>query len=378
MNYIPRKIASAIDDAKPFYNVIVITGPRQAGKTTLARQHFDDYKYHNLEDVAFREAVSADPKAFLANAPEKLIIDEVQHLPALLSYIQLEVDFNPDRKFVLTGSSNFALLESITQSLAGRAALFTLLPFALSELPVYASQNPTDNILVNGLYPGVVVRNTPPGLFFSNYYSTYVERDVRQIRAIDNLPNFQAFMRLLAGRVGSELNASSLATEIGVSAPTIKSWINVLQASYIAFPLRPFYANISKRLVKSPKIYFYDTGLLCFLLGVNVPGQLSVHPLRGGVFENLVVAELIKNRFNSNLPVNIYYYRENKGREVDILQDVAGQFNLFEIKSSMTFRKDFMANMDYLSKLFPEKVVSKTIIYDGQTIPSIADNFRNI
>lgn len=378
MDFIPRHISAAIDYAKPFYGVIVITGPRQVGKTTLARRHFQGYQYYNLDDVAFRQAVSADPKGFLAGAPECVIIDEVQHVPELLSYIQIEVDNNPERKFVLTGSSNFALLENVTQSLAGRAALFTLLPFSMDEVKDYVDRRSTNALLIDGLYPGVVVRKTPADLFYQNYYSTYIERDVRQIKPIENLSSFQMFVKLLAGRVGTEFNASSLATEVGVSAPTIKSWLTVLQASYIVFPLRPFFANISKRLVKSPKIYFYDSGLLCFLLGITAPEHLEVHPLRGGIFENLVVSELLKRRFNAGKLSNMYFYRENRGREIDVVQELGDKYALYEIKSSMTFKNDFVANINYFKDLFPGKVVESSVVYDGETIPPVAFNYKDI
>ncbi len=378
MKYIPRLISSAIDKAKPFYNVIVVTGPRQVGKTTLCRHHFPDYRYYNLEDLSLREAVATDPKGFLAEAPDRLIIDEVQHLPLLLSYIQFEVDSNPERRFVLTGSSNLNLLENVTQSLAGRAALFTLLPFSIAEVRETITGISTDQLLINGFYPAVLSKGTPPELFFQNYYSTYVERDVRQLRAVGDLMSFQAFMRIMAGRAGSEFNASSIATELGVTAPTVKAWLSVLNTSYITFPLRPYFANISKRLTKSPKIFFYDTGLLCYLLGISSDSQLSVHPLRGCVFENLAVVELMKQQFNTNKRNDIYFYRENKGREVDVLLDTAGKFNLYEIKSSMTFHKDFTRNMDYLANLLTDKVVSRKVIYDGDDIPPIAVNVRSL
>lgn len=377
MDYIDRAITPTIERVVPFYPVIVITGPRQVGKSTLCRHVFADYKEYNLENIALRQAVEENPIGFIESCGDKVVIDEVQRLPQLLSYIQVEVDRNPMRRFVLTGSNNFSLLESITQSLAGRVALFTLLPFSMRELNGCKDVD-TNTLLVNGLYPGVIARKIPADIFYSNYYSTYVERDLRQIKEISNLSAFQLFIRLLAGRVGSEFNASALATEIGVSSPTVKSWFGVLQTSYIAFPLQPYYANIAKRLTKMPKVYFYDTGLLCFLLGIVSPDQLAVHPLRGAVFENLAVCELLKDRLNAGKPANLYFYRENSGREVDIVVDQGLTLDTYEVKSSATFNRDFKKNLNYLSALMPDKIAAVKVIYDGTPIPPDIINIRDI
>lgn len=377
MTYIERTITAAIMQALPYYPVIVITGPRQVGKTTLCRHIFSDYKEYNLENIALRSAINEDPLGFIGSCGQRVLIDEVQQLPELMSYIQIEVDRNPDRKFVLTGSNNFALLESVTQSMAGRAALFTLLPFSMDEVPDYSRQ-PTDSLLLQGFYPGVVVKDTPVEMFFHNYYSTYIERDVRQVKDIANLSTFQLFIQLLAGRAGSEFNASALANETGVSAPTIKSWFGVLQASYIAFALPPFYTNIAKRLTKMPKVYFYDTGLLCHLLGITAPEQLAVHPLRGAVFENLAVSELMKQRFNRAKAPSLYFYRENAGREVDILQDNDLTYDLYEVKSSCTYAPAFMKNIKYLRELFPDRIARGVVVYDGEAIPPNVINIRQL
>ncbi len=377
MVYIERKITPAVLRAAEFYSVIVVTGPRQVGKTTMCRHIFADYNEYNLENIALRTAVESDPAGFIESCGRNVIIDEVQRLPELLSYIQLAVDNDPQRKFVLTGSSNFALLESITQSLAGRAALFTLLPFSLEELGQY-KETSTNSLMVNGFYPGIVVKHTPVDLFYSNYYATYVERDLRQIKEITNLSSFQIFVKLLAGRVATEFNASSLATETGVSSPTIKSWFGLLQTSYIVFALTPYYANISKRLSKMPKVYFYDTGLLCFLLGINSEEQLAQHPLRGAIFENLVVCEFLKARFNQGKASNLYFYRENSGREVDVLIDNGMSYDLYEIKSSATFNNDFKRNLTYLKDLMGDKIRKAAVIYDGMSIPPDIFNFRAV
>lgn len=378
MAYIKRTISDAVLAAAKYYRVIVITGPRQTGKTTLCRELFTGYTYYNFEDVALRMAVMDDPKGFLNNCGKEVIIDEVQHVPELFSYIQLVVDNDQERRFVLTGSNNFSLMEHITQSLAGRAALFTLLPFALSELSQTYRDRPTDTLLLNGLYPGVVVKDTPPEMFYRNYYSTYIERDVRQIKQITDLPKFQHLLRLVAGRVGSECNHSSLANETGVSSPTVKSWLGVLETSFVIMTLQPFYSNISKRLAKAPKIYFTDTGLLCSLLEITTVEQLKSHPLRGAIFENLVVMEMLKNRFNQGRASNLCFYRESSGREVDVVQTFGERLRLWEIKSSQTYNRDFLKNLTYLTGLLGENVESAKVIYDGDPIPPSVVNFRTI
>lgn len=377
MDYIERKITPALSRGAEYFPVTVVTGPRQSGKSTLCQHVFDSYARFNLEDIALRESVSNDPKGFLIGCGEKVIIDEAQNLPDLFSYIQIAVDENPKRRFILTGSNNFALLEKITQSLAGRAILFTLLPLSLEEVGAYA-KSPTDDLLYNGFYPSVITGTRPADLFFPAYYSTYIERDVRQIKNLSDISQFQRFIRLLAGRAGCELNASQIATETGVSSPTIKSWISILESSYVAFTLAPYYSNINKRLTKTPKIYFYDTGLLCFLLGIETPEQLMTHPLRGGIFENLAVIELMKSRFNSGKQPNLCYYRENSGKEVDIVRMEGENLDIFEVKSSHTFNKSFLKNLSYLKDILGDKVRSAKLVYDGEYIPPSIINIRDI
>ncbi len=377
MNYIKRAISPAVERAANYFPVIVITGPRQSGKSTFCHHLFESYTKYNLEDVALRERIAQDPKGFIADCGEKVIIDEVQHIPDLFSYIQIEVDASLSRRFVLTGSSNFALMEKITQSLAGRSALFTLLPMSFDELGSYSARN-TDEIMLNGFYPSVVTGARPVDLFYPSYYSTYVERDLRQLSNLSHISHFQTFIRLLAGRCGTEFNASSLSAEVGVSAPTIREWMSVLQTSYIAFLLQPYYTNINKRLTKTPKVYFYDTGLLCFLLGIETPGQLAVHPLRGNVFENLAVLELLKQRLNTGKLPNLYFYRENKGREADIVRTNGDKLDLFEVKSSKTYNKSFEKNLNYLHELLGDRILSKTVVYDGEYIPPTVVNIRQL
>ena len=381
MNYIYRSISKCILDAIQYYSVITITGPRQVGKTTLCKNLFPDYTYINLEHPAQRTIIEQDIEAFFANSNTHLIIDEVHHLPQMLSYIQVLVDENPNRKFILTGSSNFALLHQITQSLAGRTALFTLLPFAQSELSGTKDLS-TDQLLYQGFYPAIYTKNTPANILYRDYYNTYVERDIHQLLKVKNLQAFQTFIRLCAGRVGSECNFSSLSNDVGVSVPTITEWVSILQASYIVWKLPPYFANINKRLVKTPKLYFYDTGLLCYLLGIENVQQLKTHPLRGSIFENMVLNEVLKSRFNQGKDNNLCFYRENKGAEVDLVSPQSNKLSIMEIKSAKTFTKDFMRGIKHLEDILGEDIVRSCVVYDGDlespTLMRGIYNFRNI
>lgn len=364
-----------------YYSVIVVTGPRQSGKTTLCRQLFPEYHYVNLEDVSLREQIMLEPKAFLRQYIGGLIVDEAQLYPEIFSYVQVVVDESESAKLILTGSSNFSLLQGITQSLAGRAATLTLLPLSLRELHKNVDKD-TNALILNGGYPAVWSKNIPVQDVSKNYYNTYIERDVRQLLNIKDLTKFQTFIRLCAGRVGSELNASALSGETGVSMPTITEWLSILEASYILFRLPPFYRNIGKRLIKSPKLYFYDTGLVCFLLGIETEEQLNSHPLRGSIFENLVVLEFIKNRFNSGKLSNLYYYRDQSQHEVDLLEEAGDAILAYEIKSAKSFNTSFTKNLNYLKKILGDQLISRKVIYDGETDLDIPENgiinFRNV
>lgn len=377
LQYIQRDLAPKIKEVDKFYPVVVLTGPRQSGKTTLLRHLYSDYKFVNLEQTGPRYMAQTDPEAFLDSLGSNAIIDEVQNAPQLLSSIQARVDMDRTLRYKLTGSSDFSLMQTITQSLAGRAALFTLLPFAFNELPHNFLSESTNSLQYNGFYPGVIADGIPPHIFYSNYCSTYLERDIRDLLNVRKLDVFNRFMRLLAGRVGSEFNASGLAVEVGVSSPTVSQWLSLLKTSYIAFELPPYFANLNKRLTKSPKVFFYDTGLLCFLLGINDSDQLSVHPLRGAVFENMVVAEMMKRAFNKAQKPNLYFYRQKSGLEVDVLQEQGMDLDLYEIKSARTFRPDFKSNMEKLASILPN-VARQTVVYDGDTMGAGVVNFRNL
>ncbi|MBD5288316.1 MAG: ATP-binding protein [Bacteroides sp.] len=377
--YIERSLTDSIKKAIPFYSVIVITGPRQVGKTTLCRHLFEDFRYVNLERPTERQFAMDDIEGFVDGLGSKVIIDEVQNVPEILSYIQVKVDEDPELKYVITGSSNFSLLHTVTQSLAGRAALFTLLPLSFKEIKDYVQSSGIREIMYNGFYPAIFTKETPPDMFYSNYYSTYVERDIRKISQLKNINTFEVFMHLCAGRAGTELNYSSLGVEAGVSAPTVKEWLSLLSASYITYTLHPYFTNINKRLTKSPKLYFYDTGLLCFLLGIEDADQLMTHPLRGAIFENLVVTEMMKENYNSGKIPRLFFYRENSGREVDIVEEHGTSLSLYEVKASKTFSKDFRKNLDYLKKNLSEITIKDSIVvYDGETFPPFAINVRDI
>ena len=384
-NFIARKLADTIHREMKLFPTLTLTGPRQSGKTTLCRRLFPDFQYVNAEDSELRERISAAPKAFLKLFPQGLVIDEAQRVPEVFSAAQVLVDEDRSRRFVFTGSCNFALIRGVTQSLAGRTGVLTLPPLSLEELGRERTSLPKEELIVRGGYPAVWRENDADARrrIFRAYYDTYVERDLRELVAIKDLSAYRQFARLCAGSVGREFNASRFAGELGVSAPTVRAWLSVLEASYIVFRLPPYFANVNKRIVKSPKIYFLDTGLACSLLEIRTAGQLETHPLRGELFENLVVAEFFKRGFargenNSNL----FFYRDSSQAEVDFVEDVAGKLNAYEIKAAAEAHKNFFRGLDYFRKLFGERVAGTRLIYDGElsldTPENGVVNFRNL
>lgn len=375
--YVNRILSDRILDAHKYFQVIIVTGPRQSGKSTLCRHLFPDYNYTNLEDITLRTEAMRDPAGFLDSLGEKVIIDEIQNVPEILSMIQVRVDEFDNRKYVLTGSSNFSLFKAKSQSLAGRAAIFTLLPFSLLEPKDILDSQSIDRIITEGLYPKVIAQNTPYDLYYRGYYNTYVERDLRDLLKVKNIMAFDRFIRLLASRIGSEFNASALARETGISSVTIKEWMSILTTSYIAFPLMPYYKNYSKRLTKMPKIYFYDTGLACFLLGIENEETLKSHHLRGALFENLAVCELYKSRYNSGKDPQLFFYRERSGLEVDVVAEEGGGLHLYEIKAGATLRSNYGDNMRKVKEALPN-VKATTVIYDSEGLPPISVNIRDI
>lgn len=344
---IPRAASPLLDEIRNGYPVITLTGPRQSGKTTLARNAFPDKPYVSLETPDEREFATVDPRGFLARFPSGAIIDEVQHVPALFSWIQTDVDNASQMgRFVLTGSQNFSLMARITQSLAGRSALVQLLPLSIAELR-HADSLPEglDPLLLRGGYPAPHARALNPARWYADYTMSYLERDVRQITQVQDLATFQRFLRLAAGRTGQLLNLSSLAQEAGIAQSTARAWLSVLEASYVVYLLRPHHRNWGKRIVKMPKLYFIDTGLAAALLGIQTPAQLSPHPLRGPLFETLIVSEYLKARFNAGFPSNLYFWRDNVGLEVDLLLEEAEGLRPVEIKSGATLTEDLFKGL---------------------------------
>lgn len=349
-----------------FFRVLTITGPRQSGKTTLSKKVFPEYHYINLEDETTRAELELDRKEYLHKYRKGLIIDEVQNMPEIFSVVQVIVDEYSDAHFVLTGSNNFLLMQKITQSLAGRAAVLTLLPFAINELTKEDRSIDLYEMLLRGFYPAVWAHNIPPQDLYRQYFSTYIQRDIQQVLKIRHLSEFRRFVIMCASRIGTEFNAQSMSNELGVSIPTIQEWMNVLEASYIAFRLQPFYRNINKRLIKTPKIYFYDVGLVCFLLGIKTAQQVETHPLRGQIFENMVVCEFLKQQYNQGQDSNIYFYRDKGQHEVDLIQEDGINFSAYEIKLSANIHTDFYKNLQYFRTLFPHETVVTQVINTGE------------
>lgn len=370
--FIPRDMSGEILKVAKFFPVVTITGPRQSGKTTLCRELFPQMPYVSMEDINVRSQAEMNPIYFLEQFPEGGIIDEVQAFPEILNALQVVVDkdkFNKnERRFLLTGSNNFALLDRISQSMAGRTAVLNLLPLSLHELNKSGFNRSTSSYILNGGYPAVWDCGADARMAILNsYIETYVERDVRKLVNVKDARRFVQFLKLCAGRIGTELNRSSLSVEIGVSVNTIDSWVSVLEASYVLFLLPPWFSNIGKRLTKSPKIYFYDTGLACALMGIRTEDQLDVHPLRGVLFENVVVLEMIKAKLNKGEKPELYFYRDKTGREIDMIEDMGLTLNAYEIKSATRFEKSYFRHVDYLDRLIPGKLQRKAVIYDGQS-----------
>ena len=368
---------------KGLFKVVTVVGPRQSGKTTLCRMAFPYYHYVNLEDEAVMNELELDRKSFIERHCDGLIIDEVQRMPDILSTVQVVVDSHPGSNIVLTGSNNLQLSNKVTQSLAGRTAMLTLLPFAVAELNDYDRGLDDFEIMFRGFYPAVWADGIPATDVYRQYYNTYVQRDILQVMNVRLLNQFRRFLIISASRVGCEFNASSISNELGVSLPTIAEWMNVLEATYVAFRLQPFYRNIGKRLVKTPKVYFYDVGLVCYLLGINNAHQLETHPLRGQIFENMVVTEFLKHRYNHGLDNNLYFFRDRSGNEVDVVLDNGLQsLQAFEIKLSATIHSDYYKNLNYFQSLFTVETRMTQVVNTGTEnsgLPLVGHiNYRNI
>ncbi|MCP5346602.1 MAG: ATP-binding protein [Gammaproteobacteria bacterium] len=375
MTYIPRKAESKLKHFASGYPVLVVTGPRQSGKSTLVRHAFPDQRYVSLEDLDQREFAETDPRGFLNQFTEGAILDEAQRCPALFSYLQTRIDERQKPgEFILTGSQQFDLLSGITQSLAGRAALMTLLPMTYGELQCAGKIGKNlDKILFDGAYPPIFDRGLEPHPWHGNYVRTYLERDVRQLIKVQDLGTFQRFLKLCAGRTGQLLNLSSLANDSGITHNTAKAWISVLEASYIVHLLPPHHQNFNKRLVKTPKLYFLDTGLATWLLGIQNSEQLTTHVQRGALFETWVVSELLKARYNAGETSNLYFWRDRSGHEVDLLIDHGTHLSPLEIKSGQTINKDYFKGLEFWQKLAGETAGQAWLVYGGDTRQSRSD-----
>ena len=370
------------------YFSVSIFGPRQCGKTTLAKNLFPSFSYANLEDMNVRSLAKNDPEEFFTRFPEPVIIDEIQRVPELLSTVQVRIDKNQKKgQYLITGSQQISLKSSITQSLAGRTAIVQMLPLSISELYSANIKLDRDSQLISGFMPFLYAESGhSPFEYYKNYVNTYLERDIVQIAAVHDLIRFEKFMRLLAGRVGQLVNNSALATEVGVSSTTIGSWLSVLEASHVIYTLKPWFKNRNSQVVKTPKIYFCDTGLVSYLLGIETPEQMIRDPLLGNIFENFVVIEALKTRLNLGLEPNLYFFRNSNGLEIDLILQEQNKLKLFEIKSGKSLNDEFCRNMKNFSAKYNEEIASDstkgTVIYSGETYESYKDfgfyNFSNI
>lgn len=383
ISYINRKIESIVTEASQYFPVISVTGPRQSGKSTLLRHLFPDAVAYSLKDLNVREFAQNDPIAFLNNDKGKMMfIDEIQKVPALLDYMQGIVDENPDRKFCITGSSNLELLRGLSESLPGRAGVFELMPMTYDETRAEQQGKSLDELLFNGLYPAVCARKNTARLFYPSYVKTYLEKDVRDLLKIQDQLQFMRFMKLCAARVGSLFNASEVANEIGVDSKTVTRWLSVLQASYLITLLPPYFENVTKRVVKSPKLYFNDPGLACYLLDIESPKQLARDKMRGCIFENFIVLEILKHRFNQGLENGVFFYRDSNQNEVDILLKQEGEITAIEVKSSSTYTAEFEKSLKKIQDYVKTPVARKIVVYSGDFENTAGDikvvNYKNL
>ncbi|MGI6370617.1 MAG: ATP-binding protein [Candidatus Kapaibacterium sp.] len=363
-----REVVSAVRRMLDKFPVIVLTGPRQSGKTTLLRTMFPDYRYVSLEDPDTRSFAESDPRVFLKQYDKYVVFDEVQRVPHLFSYIHSIVDDSGIMgQFIFSGSQNFHLMQNITQSLAGRVAIFRLFPFDFQELKSAGLlQNDYAAHLLKGFYPAIYDRNIKAVDFYPNYIETYIQRDVSELLAIQDMSSFRKFLALCATRAGQILNMSSLAKEAGISVPTVKAWLSALENSYVVFLLQPYYKNFSKRVTKSPKLYFYDTGLLCNLLRISDVSQINNQAIKGALFENMVVSEYVKKKYHKNeRQTDLWFWRDSHGNEVDLLIEKPQETEIVEIKATQTIMPDLFKGLNYYDALETEVRLTKTLVYGG-------------
>jgi predicted AAA+ superfamily ATPase len=363
-----------LEESAKQFPIVTILGPRQSGKTTLVRQTFSNKPYVNMESIHVKELATSDPVAFLELYPEGAILDEIQEVPNLLSYIQVRVDESGQKgEFILTGSHQLELSEAISQSLAGRVAILHLLPLSLEELGKAGIEKSVDEILLEGCYPRVHADRLNPTKTYASYVRTYIERDIRMLLQVHNLDLFQKFIVLSASRVGQIFNKDHLAGEVGVSSKTIGHWLSILEACYIVYQLPPYFENFGKRAIKSPKIYFCDVGLVAYLLGIETVEQMSRDPLRGNLFENLVVNELMKARFNRGLDPRLYFYQVTGRNKVDLIYQQGHELIPIEIKASRTFNSSFLSGIMSFKKIIPGRCPSSYLIYSGDEEMKVQD-----
>lgn len=365
--YIRRDIEAEIIEMSKQYKALIITGPRQSGKTTTAKYLFSHLPYVSLENPDIRLLSQEDPRAFLNQFTEGAIIDEIQRVPHIFSYLQQILDEDIIGKlFILTGSNQYSLLNSATQSLSGRVAILKMLPLSLNEIQ-HHNKLSTEELMINGFYPAIYSKQLNPNKAYRNYYESYLERDLRQLIKLKDVGLFQKFVRICAGRISNIFNASAISSEIGVSVKTIQEWISILETSYITFRLPPYFDNINKRLIKSPKLYFYDVGLASYLLGIENLKQLHRDPARGALFENLVVVEAMKHRLNRGMDPQLYFYLDSNHFEIDLVLKKGNLLFPFEIKSAETYHSDFFKGLKKFKKLFQDRVREQFLLFDGDT-----------
>ena len=381
-DYTHRKIEETILEASKYFSVIAVSGPRQSGKSTLLTQLFPLYEKYSLKDLNILDYAKNDPIAFLNQTDEGMFINEIQRCPQLLDYIQGIVDNNPKRHFALSGNSNFEVMKNLSETLAGRAGVFELLPMSIQEVTGKVDLDNLNQILYNGLYPSICAKKNIAKFFYPSYVRTYLEKDVRDLLQMKDQIRFTKFLKLCAARIGSLFNASELGAEVGVSSKTISHWISVLQASYLITLLPPYYENIPKRLVKSPKLYFNDPGLACYLLDIESPQQLDRDKMRGAIFENMIVMEAIKHRYNMGLEGGVFFYRDSNQNEVDLLIKQEGELTAIEVKSSMTYSSSFEKALTQIEGWIKTPISKKAIVYSGDFENSSGDinliNYRHI
>jgi len=364
---IKRDIEPYFEHCLKKFPVVVLTGPRQSGKTTLCRAMLKDRPYISFENPDMQAMATDDPRGFLSRYGDGAVFDEIQRVPQLLSYLQQIVDESRrNGRFILTGSHNFMLMRSVQQSLSGRVALLHLLPFSMAELGTRIRGQSPEKLMLTGFYPRIYDRKAEAGETMRNYVATYVQRDVREVLSVKNLSQFQKFLRMCAGRVGQVLNLSGIGSDLGLSHTTVREWLSVLEASYVVFLLPAYYRNFNKRLTKAPKLYFYDVGLASYLLGIDSPDRLALDPIKGALFENLALMEIVKHFYNAGKDAPVYYYRDSNGQEVDIVVELNRKLHLIEVKSGQTPMPDWTKSMRSLHEAAGDDVESSAVLYAGK------------